>query len=567
MYQDVLAEVRDKLIAKGVVSHFKLSIGVPFWQPGHIFHDEAAPCVPCVDVTFVDDEAVVLVAKTPATLDLHLQMTLQILVSVLEGRFAMTLNFKPGKSECMLKYRGVGTNQARKLRHSERNSDGHKVFNVSDCGSRGDVQCIVVDMYKHLGSCVSIDCNLTPEATKRVASANTAYAPLAHFVLGNSFVDTSRKFMLANTLIFSRLFYCVHVWSYFSGKPRVLLNNVYMKVIRKVVGKSRFGQSCPDLDVRVEAGMPSIDCCVRRARLMYVARVVKPALPNLLAVLQFRSRDGKSLPWVRMILYDFTVMLHVYPSKLQELGDPAHCADRWLAFIAKYPMQWKQLVKGYHTACNDGEGAAEDSSGPAVVVFPVRDATVPCFSFTCNQCNASFPTNKALMQHARIKHGIKCCIQNLVGDETVCPVCATEFSHRHALIAHLSDNRVRSRVRATSCKAAFLAMDRPAPPVELVQSLNLVHRRKLGDAQRLFGRTHVLVGKPANKPVKSVLSGVPAYVLRRVDPIGHRVRCRTKTCSKLAELRFSHVSTKAVRNKVSCKTRCSDVPYYSRSVY
>ena len=273
-----------------------------------------------------------------------------------------------------------------------------------------------------------------------------------------------------------------------------------------------------------------------------------------MAVLQFRAGDGKPLPWARMILSDLGVMLSTYPSKLSELGDPSISPGSWLRFMLDYPRQWKLLVRGYHTALNDGERFPDASDATGDTVGTGVRVTPPCFDFKCDDCSVSFSTKKALDQHLRIKHGVRCRIKCLVGDETVCPVCHSCFA-------------VRSKVKALSCREAFLALGRPAPSSELVEKLNSDHRKQLGDAYRTFGRTHVSVSKAACKPRGSVLRGIPTHVLRRVDVHGSRIRCRVKTRGVVADLRFSNVSVKGVRKRISKKTSCSMAPYHSRLVY
>ena len=109
IYQDALVEVRSILLTKNICVVFSCCPEVPFWTQravdGCVASSSVSSDIPCVDVTFVDDEAYVVTAKNHATLDCHVQTVIRCLVDVLESKFAMELNFKPGKSECMIKYR------------------------------------------------------------------------------------------------------------------------------------------------------------------------------------------------------------------------------------------------------------------------------------------------------------------------------------------------------------------------------------------------------------------------------------------------------------------------------
>ena len=88
----------------------------------------------------------------------------------------------------------------------------------------------ISNSYKHLGSHVTIDGNLVPEATHRVSAANGAFAPIAFKILGNTTLSLKCRVKLAWSLVMSTLLYDVHVWSGFEGNARSMLNTMYNKV-------------------------------------------------------------------------------------------------------------------------------------------------------------------------------------------------------------------------------------------------------------------------------------------------------------------------------------------------
>ena len=53
--------------------------------------------VPVFDVTFVDDDAIILTAAVPATLSLRFTRAVQLLIEVFD-HYGMTINWKPGKT-------------------------------------------------------------------------------------------------------------------------------------------------------------------------------------------------------------------------------------------------------------------------------------------------------------------------------------------------------------------------------------------------------------------------------------------------------------------------------------
>ena len=119
--------------------------------------------------------------------------------------------------------------------------------------------------------------------------------------------------LVLNSLIVSKLTFNVHVWSNLNTDAWRCLNSTYMRVARRILGKPRFDHICPsDLQVRTQLGCPSLDCVLRRKRLIYLGWVA----PVLHALLQSRSPLGTPPPWVRLIVDDLDVLFHHEYSEL-----------------------------------------------------------------------------------------------------------------------------------------------------------------------------------------------------------------------------------------------------------
>ena len=110
-----------------------------------------------------------------------------------------------------------------------------------------------------------------------------------------------------------------------------------MRVLRKVVGCERFdaGSEYTDLDVRRILNMPSIECILRRRRLLYLCRLLRHG-PNSLHALSSAStceRETNSLPWTDTIVRDLVRVFNHFHVKLAGLGCPIACAGDWYRFI------------------------------------------------------------------------------------------------------------------------------------------------------------------------------------------------------------------------------------------
>ena len=177
------------------------------------------------------------------------------------------------------------------------------------------------------------------------------------------------------------------------------------------------------------------------------------------------------------------------------------------------------MVKQYVVFQNDAPQETSSKGGlclpslssllPACVVPTAAAAPV----WRCELCEVKpFSSNKALEQHKCVKHGSWVAVGALVPDISVCPVCDTNFWSRHRLVGHLSETRVRSRVRATTCNAELRKMWQvgawKVDPVE-VADLEAQRRSELRNAQRR-GSSHVPAVLPARRGKPSVLKGRPA---------------------------------------------------------
>ena len=115
-----------------------------------------------VDCTFVDDEAVILLASSPKKLDHAIDIALNAFVDVF-STFSLIINWAPGKSECMLAYRRDGATEA----FENRRVDGKVCVKLPpQCGN---AKLTVVSKYKHLGTITSMDGSPTQDATLRAA--------------------------------------------------------------------------------------------------------------------------------------------------------------------------------------------------------------------------------------------------------------------------------------------------------------------------------------------------------------------------------------------------------------
>ena len=233
-------------------------------------------------------------------------------------------------------------------------------------GSEGAL--IVVDQYKHLGSLVEAQANLTLEAHNRSTKMAVALAQISANILSSTWLGLATKKRLANSILVSRLVFNLHAWWKFEGKPRRIIATAYMRIWRRIAGKHWQGKSSgvTDAQLRRELQVPSIDCLVRKRRLKYLPRLLSKThgLESLLALLSVRTPAGECLPWVHLIKRDLAVLKRHCPVTLAELPDPREFLTPWLQIAVSYPNEWNKICDKYFTTMNDDEAVPIDHSSP-----------------------------------------------------------------------------------------------------------------------------------------------------------------------------------------------------------
>jgi len=456
------------------------------------------------DVTFVDDEAFVLTAAVPRTLLKKLKRAVALVVECFE-HYGMTINCKPGKTKAIV-LRGKKA-KAEKAAMCDKSNNRTLVADKTRRRRIKKAPAVdlhvsinVVDCYKHLGCIVDGSGNLVPEARNREKSAMSAFAPLSTKVLGSKALSIKRRIGLAWSLVISRLVFGVHTWTEFSGQARRILNNVYMRVWRRVLGDPRFQRTAwIDAEVRNLLGVPSLDCYIRQRRLIYFSRLTRVDFDALHAVLQAKDKFGAKLPWIKMLTHDLCVLRQALPGKLAEMPDPQESLQLYWNLAKNFPVEWKRLVKLYVEAKDDPQHRKKQTCK--------RKAESYSMLYRCDICEDAFGSHRSLAAHRWSKHRIKSSVRQYVGDISSCPICKVEFHTRSRLIKHLSERRVRAKGRTRTCQDLFLN----SSPLLIPQSdfLELEKRDALILARsRRQGHTNVISKLPSKSTEPSILKGV-----------------------------------------------------------
>jgi hypothetical protein len=402
-----------------------------------------------MDTTYVDAECIMLAASTPAALDRHIDILLDEISAVFRA-FGLTINWSKGKTEAILLYRGRDARIHWRLRQTP---DGPVI-----AGPDG-LKLHVVTSYKHVGSTVVGTANYTVEARARAKSALSTWCKLAVRVFGSKRLSQTIKLQLADSLVFSRLFFATETWDTERVAPLRVLEAVQTRVARRIAGTWNYdpetGKAAAADDrvsneeVRRRLDMPSVQCELRQRRLLYLARVLRSAPASLRALLQ-TSPGGHTLPWVSLVMADMRALRLHHAAKLEEMPDPETDARPWCTVMMSYPTEWNELVRSYRyyssTLLVERRRPHFIDASQETAPSGADPATRHC----CSQCPLTrqrvFADARALNSHLARVHGVRRAARRFVSSG-VCPACGLDFVTRARAIYHLQISSKQCRAR------------------------------------------------------------------------------------------------------------------------
>ena len=466
---------------------------------GVSFGNSDSSGVPVVEVTYVDDLAVLLAASSAQTLLLAIGILLKELVVVFAA-FGLVINWGKGKTEAFLNLRGKGANIVRKRLYGS-NGDVEGKIAVSDV-----VALRLVSQYKYLGSMFSADGAPGADVSLRISSATAAYAPIAKKVFGQVRFPQALRLNLAFTLVFSRLLFGVHVWSCIPLAAYLRLNAGYMKVLRQISAQSRYDANCKldDLAVRKLLKKPSLQCVVSKARLKLLCSALINANAVMLALLGAQSRAGVRLPWLTLVLDDLHLFFVFHGATLASVGSPRDSMnlDKWFLYITNFQGEFLDLVRSFVLYEMDLDAALLTSRceprPPGTI-----DIVVPKFS--CIACNAVFASARALATHTMAAHKQRSNLRCYLDASAICPICPVQFGSRIRCLAHVSERRKRGTSQALSCRERLELGEAPMLDSSLIAALDEIDRRLRFEARK-SGRAQPLV---LVKATRSLTRGCP----------------------------------------------------------
>ena len=304
----------------------------------------------------------------------------------------LVLNFKAGKTEAIINFRGRGSLQ---LKHLLSDSLYH-ISLPSRSGSNDMLR--VVARYKHMGNIIRDDGAFTDEINYRNSMAYSSYAKLRAKVFKNKVISTEVRVNIYNSLVGTRRLYNAR--------------HPHQKSVTKVLAfqmralKDIF--DCPNYDPELE---PTTDVAV-----MAKARVPSACVMMKIARMRFASRllhgKGKSClhmiaaagsakgTWLDYVFSDLEWLRLILGPKLNGLLEPRDDPRAWFSFIRSSKVSWNTLLK---RAMCESEGLLFRSDTVQIDPYQVQ---ATCY-IQCDSCSLIFPSLPELLNHKQRAHGYR----------------------------------------------------------------------------------------------------------------------------------------------------------------
>ena len=436
LFGAVLHRIRDAMLDAGY------DVKLPWSAEWYRCLNPAGPpdeLVAPIDVSWMDDLALLLAADDPATLIESVRgSSAKLIDECLKA--LLHPNLSPGKSEAIVSLVGrhSRTIRAELFRDSEPSLALPSTLWPSS-------RLRLVSKYKHLGGVLHCSGSLIPELKTRCALAWQAFRKHRRLVFASPVVTHREKALLFHSLVLSSLLYGAGTWSEASdavvGKLQATLLAMARQMLRPTFS---FETACHlgACKVLATARIPSAQVLLHVERLRHLAVITRVAPEEFWAVLHFGaswcSLAKSSLDWL--------------VDKLEIAGKAQPQLTDWrqvLTTLLDAPRTWKKWVRlAQRTALLEElwQAEAQHYHGLLFRSLLARGATATGLASelptgeVCAPCQQSFRDLRSWSHHAFKRHG-RVREARLVAQGSQCQVCLRHFATTFRLSNHLEHSR------------------------------------------------------------------------------------------------------------------------------
>eukprot|EP00438_Fugacium_kawagutii_P003800 Skav211113 [mRNA] locus=scaffold3323:140647:145771:+ [translate_table: standard] len=430
-------------------------------------------------ITWVDDVAVPLAANRAS----DLQPLVEDMIRLLHSCFmqhGLTPNFHPGKTEVIMMHRGHQSDACRAKLFT-----GDTIPVVVTASEDYILSVRVVATYKHLGARQGMNADIDQEIKVRLAQARQAYEEMRRPIFKGNKLPTQVKLRLFQSLIMSRMLYGCGVWSDIPAAVLHKLESSLVSYYRSIINDGWWNAACSTTaELLAQNQLPSFRVILAKHRLLYLRHLALHRKEFHWNLLVTEAHHGTG--WLCEVKEDLRWMstVVVLPFDCQGhqmdwdtvLCDIAACKP-WKAWVRRAVNRHTLQEKIAHTTTKLHQDIIGELQTLNIEVQHEDETADPDqFVFTCNQCQASFPTNQQLAVHQWRRHQIHA-EESMYIQSSVCAGCLKE---------HWTTARVRQHLkyRANGCFDRIARARAPDTPEVVLAPTHLRDVKRL-PAQRL----------------------------------------------------------------------------------
>ena len=288
----VMRDVNSELHSQDLITSVPTAAAPPLRAQDLSEPPQLPEAVPLESVEYMDDVVVPIFAVAEAIVS-----KVAVVASCVHGvfaRYALKVNFAPGKSEALMVFRGEGAKASEQALHHTAGSS------IPLRHSAHGVALRVVRDYRHLGSRVDLAENLHADLTAKLGGMAATTSALRGRLFRNPLVQDSSKATIASALLFAKGMHAAGTWPDLQQREAYRIHVAVMRVYRLLAGCGK--SNVESLDLLASRGYTVPALLVRLARLRLLSRVVARAPLHLRLVLWTAREAPRS--WLRAVLSD-----------------------------------------------------------------------------------------------------------------------------------------------------------------------------------------------------------------------------------------------------------------------
>eukprot|EP00973_Karenia_brevis_P043515 6030230-Karenia_brevis.AAC.1 len=228
----------------------------------------------------------------------------------------MELNFKPGKTESIVRWMGPGS-----VGHRRRLEVEHKNLVLCRTALGYEFELRIVPMYKHLGTQTVASASSDTEAFHRAAICASEIRAMRRGILSNAEVSQPRRLLILQAHALSKGLFQAGTWSTLSPRAERRIHSTIMSGYRAVAGECFVEgqpQRADDIVIQELCVMAPV-VLMRLQRMLLAVRVAHKA-PAYLVMTAFAAKESKR-SWINVLQCDLRWASDIY--------DGLHFARRW----------------------------------------------------------------------------------------------------------------------------------------------------------------------------------------------------------------------------------------------